>query len=107
MAVGKIRATTLMDGVYLVQFLDDPGPIKLPPFPALNTTLTRAVRGSWRLQIHLVSAFARGVQRNVDESRGVVVDIADFRFSAALDILRTWYIFFLTFSWTLGGGFSA
>ena len=28
--LGKINAGTTEDGVYLVQFLDDPGPIKLP-----------------------------------------------------------------------------
>ena len=32
------------------------------------STSTRAVRDSWCLQIHLASAFARGVQRNVHES---------------------------------------
>ena len=72
--LGKISATTPTDGVYLVRFLDDPGPIKLPLSPARYTTSTRAVRGSWCLQIHLASAFARGVQRNVDESRGAAVD---------------------------------
>ena len=29
--LGKISASTTEDGVYLVRFLDDPGPIKLPP----------------------------------------------------------------------------
>ena len=33
-----------------------------------------AVRGSWCLQVHLASAFARGVQRNVDAFRGAAVD---------------------------------
>ena len=74
------RATTVCGGLgrsarprprrgilkYLVRFLDDPGPIKLPLPPARYTTSTGAVRGSWCLQVHLASAFARGVQRNVD-----------------------------------------
>ena len=72
--LGKISATTPTDGVYLVRFLDDPGPIKLPLSPARHTTSTRAVRGSWCLQIHLASAFAQGVQRNAHESRGAAVD---------------------------------
>ena len=33
-----------------------------------------AIRSSWSLQEHLASAFTRGVQRNVDESRGAAVD---------------------------------
>ena len=72
--LGKISASTTTKGVYLVRFLDDPGPIKLPLPPARYTTSTGAVRGSWCLQVHLASAFARGVQRNVDESRGAAVD---------------------------------
>ena len=72
--LGKISASTTAKGVYLVRFLDDPGPIKLPLPPARYTTSTGAVRGSWCLQVHLASAFARGVQRNVDESRGAAVD---------------------------------
>ena len=53
--------------------LDDPGPIKLPFSPACYTTSTGAVRGSWCLQDHVASAFPRGVQRNVDDSRGAAV----------------------------------
>ena len=71
--LGKFSASTTEDKVYLVRFLDDPGPIKLPPLPARYTTSTRAVRGSWCLQVHIGSAFPRGVQRNVDESRGAAV----------------------------------
>ena len=56
--------------VYLVCFLDDPGPIKLPLPPAGYTTSTGAVRGSWCLQVDIASAFPREIQRNVDESRG-------------------------------------
>ena len=59
--------------VYLVRFSDDPGPIKLPFSPARYTTSTGAVRGSWCLQVHAASAFCRGVQRNVDYSRGAAV----------------------------------
>ena len=55
-------------------FLDDPGPIKIPPPPARYTS-TGAVRGSWCLQVHEASAYLRGIQRNVDESRGAAVVI--------------------------------
>ena len=74
--LGKISTSTSTStkGVYLVRFLDDPGPIKLSFPGARYMTLAGAVRGSWCLQVHLVSAFARGVQRNVDESRGEAVD---------------------------------
>ena len=57
----------------LLRFLNDPGPIKLLLSPARYTTSTGAVRGSWCLQEHLASSFARGVQRNVEESRGTAV----------------------------------
>ena len=57
-----------------MRFFDDPGPIKVPPAPVRCTTSAGAVRGSWRLQVHLASAFVRGVERNVDESRGAAVD---------------------------------
>ena len=57
----------------LAQILDDPGPFKLPLFPARYTTSAGAVRGSWCLQVHVASAFSRGVQRKVDESRGAAV----------------------------------
>ena len=71
--LGKINASTTEDKVYLVRFLDDPGPIKLPLPPARYTNSTGAVRGSRCLQVHIASAFPRGTQRNVDESRGAVV----------------------------------
>ena len=71
--LAKTRASTTEDGVYLVRFLDDPGPIKLPLPPACYTTSTGAVRGSWRLQGHEANAFSRGIQRNVDDSGGVAV----------------------------------
>ena len=58
------------NGTYLGQFLDDPGPIKLPLPPACYTTSTGAVRGYWCLQVHDARAFPRGIQRYVDESRG-------------------------------------
>ena len=35
---GTINASTAENGVYLVRFLDDPGPIKLPLPPARYTT---------------------------------------------------------------------
>ena len=72
--LGKISASTTADGVHLVRFLDDPGPIKLPLTPACYTNSTGAVRGSWCVQIHLAGAFARWVQRSVDKSRGEAVD---------------------------------
>ena len=71
--LGKISASTAEDGVYLARSLDDPGPFKLPLFPARYTTSPGAVRGSWCLQVHVVSAFSRGVHRNVDDSRGAAV----------------------------------
>ena len=62
--LGKISASTTEDGVYLVRFLDDPGPIKLPLPPARYTTSTGAIRGSWCLEVYEASAFPRGIQRN-------------------------------------------
>ena len=56
------------------RFLDHPRPIKLPLSPARYKTSTGSVRGSWCLQVHLASAFARGIQRNEGESRGAAVD---------------------------------
>ena len=67
---GTICASTTEDKVYPVLFLDDPGSIKLPFPPARCTTLTGAVRGFWCLQVHVASAFPRGIQRNLNESRG-------------------------------------
>ena len=69
----KISANTTENGVSLAQNLVDPGPFKLPLFPARYTTSTGAVRGSWCLQVHVASAFSRGVHRNVDDSRGAAV----------------------------------
>ena len=71
--LGKISGSTTTKGVYLVRFFYDLGPIKLPLPPARYTTSTGALRGSWCLQVHLASAFSRGVQRNVDESRDTAV----------------------------------
>ena len=68
----KISASTTEDGVSLAQILDDPGPFKLPLFPTSYTS-AGAVRGSWCLQVHVASAFSRGVHRNVDDSRGAAV----------------------------------
>ena len=69
----KISASTTEDGVSLAQILDDPGPFKLPLFPARYTTSAGAVRGSWCLQVHVASAFSRRVQRKVADSRGAAV----------------------------------
>ena len=71
--LGKISASTTEDKVYLVRFLDNPRPIKLPLPPAHYTISTGAVRGSWCLQVHIARAFSRGIQHNVDESRGAAV----------------------------------
>ena len=71
--LGNLSSSTTEDRVYLVRFLDDPGPIKIPLLPARYTTSTGAVRGSWCLQVHIAGAFPRGIQRNVDESRGAAV----------------------------------
>ena len=72
--LGKISASTIEDKVYLVRFLNDPWPIKISLPPALYTTSTGAVRGSWCLQVH-ISAFPRGIQRNVDKAPGAAVVI--------------------------------
>ena len=42
--LGKISASTTEDKLYLVRFLDDPGPIKLHLPPARYTTSTGATR---------------------------------------------------------------
>ena len=65
--LGKISAGTTEDKVYLVRFLDDPGPKELSPLPARYTTSTGAVRSSCCLQVYIASAFPRGIQRSVDE----------------------------------------
>ena len=61
----KISASTTEDKVYLRRFLDDPGPIQRSLSLARYMTSTGAVRGSWFLQVHTASAFARGISRNV------------------------------------------
>ena len=71
--LGKISASTTEYKVYLVCFLDDPGPIKVLLLPARYTTSTGTVRGSWCLQVYVATAFPRGIQRNGDESRGAAV----------------------------------
>ena len=63
---GKISKSTPTDGGYFVRFLDDLGRIKLRLAPVLYPTSAGAVRGSWCLQVHLTTTFARGVHRNVD-----------------------------------------
>ena len=71
--LGKISARTSIDEEYLVRFLDDPGPIKLPLSPAHYTTSTGGVQGSWCLRLRRGRSVARGIQSNVDESRGADV----------------------------------
>ena len=59
--IEEIRAHATTDGEYLhtcSAFLDVPGKLPLPL--ARYTTLTGAVR-SWCMQIHLGSAFVRGI----------------------------------------------
>ena len=70
--LGKISASTTTKGACLVRgaLFGRPGPITLPLTPARYATSTGAVRGSWCLQLRLASAFSRGVQRNLDGSRG-------------------------------------
>ena len=65
LGLGKLSASTTEDKVYLVRFLDDPDPNKLLLPPTRYTTSTGVVRGSWFLQVHIASAFPRGIQRNV------------------------------------------
>ena len=71
--LGKISARTSTKQEYLVRFLDDPGPIKLPLSPAHYTTSTGGVHGSWCLQLRRGRSVAHGIQSNVDESRGADV----------------------------------
>ena len=71
--LGEISASTTEDKVYLVRFLDDPGPIKVPFPTARCTTSTGAVGGFWCVRVYIASAFSRGIQRNVDESRDAAV----------------------------------
>ena len=58
--LGKLTARTTVNGVYLARILGDPGLIKLPLFLARYTTSAGAVRGSWRLQVHVSIAFSPG-----------------------------------------------
>ena len=59
------------DGSYIIQFLDDLGPIKINLRPALYTTARDAISGSWCLQRHGTGNLARGVLRNSNTSRGI------------------------------------
>ena len=70
---GKISARTTTDGRYLIRFLDDPGRTKLPFSPTHYTTSTGGVQGSWCLQLPRGTSVARGIQSNLDESRGADV----------------------------------
>ena len=71
--LAKIGARTSIDGEYLVRFVDDAGPIKLPLSPAHHTISTGGVQGSWCLQLRRGGSVARGIQSSVDESRGADV----------------------------------
>ena len=73
MVAWKISASTTEDKVYQIRFVDDPGPVKLPLPPARYTASTGVVRASWCLQVDIASAFPRGIQPNVDKSRGADV----------------------------------
>ena len=71
--LGKFSARTSIDGEYLVRFLNDPGPIKLPLSPAHHTTSTGGVQGSWCLQLCRGRSATRGIQSNVHQCRGAGV----------------------------------
>lgn len=70
----RVRQSLPTGGVCMVQGLDDPGPVELALSTARYTTSTGGVRGSACLPEPLAGAFARGVQRNVDEYRGAVAN---------------------------------
>ena len=72
--LGKVSASTITTGLYMVRCFDDLESIKCPLPRPRYTTSTGAVRGSWCLQVPLSSAFTRGVQRNVDESPRATVN---------------------------------
>ena len=97
----KISANTTEDGVYLVRILNDPRPFKLPLFPARYTTSAGAARGSWCLQVHVASAFPRGVQRNVDDPSGAAVISSLSRHRRA----RQFYDFLSSPPWITSGSF--
>ena len=76
-------------------------------------TSTRAARGAWCLKIHLASAFARGFQLIVDESRGAAVDSRRSLLGCSryflLDVFLDsggWFCSLLTFSEFSGRRFS-
>ena len=54
------RTATTTGSAPRCSYLDDPGPIKLPLLPALYTTSTGTVRGSWHFQVYDDDAFRRG-----------------------------------------------
>ena len=72
---GKLGTSTSVDEVYLVGFLDDPGPMKFLPRPARYKTSIKVVRGSCYHQVHVASTFRRGIQRTVFESRSMAVTV--------------------------------
>jgi hypothetical protein len=71
--LGKIAGHTPTPDVFIVRFLDDPGPVKIALSPSRYDTALAAVCGSWCLQLHRSSPFMLGIRRNVDESRGVEI----------------------------------
>ena len=115
---GKISASATTDGVHLVPFFYYPGPIKLPLTPVRYTTSTGAVRGSWCLQVHLASAFARGVQDNGMNLEakpwiaGVLVTAAPDSFPffwvsrSGFFLLGLFLVFFAFLGWVWGVFFS-
>ncbi|CAB1104650.1 unnamed protein product [Ectocarpus sp. CCAP 1310/34] len=68
--LGKITGPPLQSDLYVVRFLDDPGPVKLALPDVRYSTAETAVSGSWCLQVHSGSALFKGILRNIDMSRG-------------------------------------
>ena len=66
----KITWTTTIVNHYVVRFLDDPRPLQLTLSPARCDANQDAPCRAWCLQIHRHISFMRGLQRNIDESRG-------------------------------------
>ena len=67
--LGKIAGIdTERSDVYIVRFLDDPGPARVTLRTDLYSTHPSAPPASWCLQTHRHSPLTRGVFRNVDNS---------------------------------------
>lgn len=80
--LGKITARTSLNDNYVVHFSDDPGPIKVAPSMA---------RGDCRF-IQLAH-FLRGIQRNVDQSRGEEIGCSGKRLRFNRGALLCWLSF--------------